>query len=723
MKRWMMALLAMTACDDAATDPPPDAGADAQVADADPPQVDATPGDAGLPVLDSAVPVDARSPADQAVACAPTVTIAEEQITWRWWDPGAPPTARLAAEVIDAACVRLTAITDAPWLEAIVDPAGGLRLTATGPLPSGRHTAQVSIAANGVTLDTVEVQVQRLTRPENGRPKVLVIGADGVRSDAFVFADTPELDHWAAHGAFTTDARTQLTANTVSGPGWTSILTGGEPANHGVMGNDDLAARNPGWPTFLARARGMGLSTAAACQWLPILTSIIEPDATDWRGTGNQTVVTAVAAGELRTADHDVMFVHLDDPDHEGHAIGFSVDVPEYLAAIERVDADTNRLIEAIFDRPTIAEEDWLFIFTTDHGGRGQGHGPRDAEHQTIPLIVAGPAADPARLGASASHVAVHATVMAHLGAPPSPDWRLDAPAVGLAKESACFDAIDEDADGAVDCADPDCACPCLGDCPGMPLPEPTCPTADAGMAIGEAAIEGDTTGAEQRMLDCGGAGPEHSFEWVAPAADRYTFNTIGSSYDTVLSLRTACAEASRQCNADLYANRREDVPLSVVSRVHADLEAGERVFVVVDGEGEAASGPFVVNIHGQRGACGDADLHSAVGDAVAQGNNAAAPTRFDDACATAARDHTLHWTAPEAGVWRFDTLGSAVDTVLWVLAPTCEGPARACNDDADGLQSALELALEAGERVTVVVAGFRGRAGDWQLNITSAGD
>ena len=30
-------------------------------------------------------------------------------------------------------------------------------------------------------------------------------------------------------------------------------------------------------------------------------------------------------------------------------------------------------------------------------------------------------------------HMAVHATVMTHLGVPPSPDWALNAPAVGLA--------------------------------------------------------------------------------------------------------------------------------------------------------------------------------------------------------------------------------------------------------------------------------------------------
>jgi hypothetical protein len=139
---------------------------------------------------------------------------------------------------------------------------------------------------------------------------------------------------------------------------------------------------------------------------------------------------------------------------------------------------------------------------------------------------------------------------------------------------------------------------------------------------------------------------------------------------------------------------------------------------VVIDGEGNAQSGAFVVNIHGQGAECGDTDLASAVGDAVAEGNNAEAPTRYPDACATAARDHTLRWVAPAAGTWRIDTIGSDFDTVLWVLDATCSGDARACNDDAMDLQSAIEVQLEADEEIRIVVAGFRGRNGAWRLNI-----
>ena len=44
--------------------------------------------------------------------------------------------------------------------------------------------------------------------------------------------------------------------------------------------------------------------------------------------------------------------------------------------------------------------------------------------------------------------------------------------------------------------------------------------------------------------------------------------------------------------------------------------------------------------------------------------------------------------------------------------------PGTACNDDADGLQSRLEVDVEAGDELILVVAGFNGNRGEHQLNI-----
>ena len=82
-------------------------------------------------------------------------------------------------------------------------------------------------------------------------------------------------------------------------------------------------------------------------------------------------------------------------------------------------------------------------------------------------------------------------------------------------------------------------------------------------------------------------------------------------------------------------------------------------------------------------------------------------------------RDHVILWTAPAAGTYRFDTVGSGLDTVLALYDPQCLEE-LACDDDSgEGFTSVVERRLDQGEQVAVVVGGFRGRNGLWQLNVT----
>ena len=56
------------------------------------------------------------------------------------------------------------------------------------------------------------------------RPKVLLIGIDGVRPDVLTGVPTPNLDGLIGSGAYT--AETTTTTPSVSGPSWSSMLTG-----------------------------------------------------------------------------------------------------------------------------------------------------------------------------------------------------------------------------------------------------------------------------------------------------------------------------------------------------------------------------------------------------------------------------------------------------------------------------------------------------------------
>jgi hypothetical protein len=82
------------------------------------------------------------------------------------------------------------------------------------------------------------------------------------------------------------------------------------------------------------------------------------------------------------------------------------------------------------------------------------------------------------------------------------------------------------------------------------------------------------------------------------------------------------------------------------------------------------------------------------------------------------ADDIGIHWVAPETGYYSIDTLGSSFDTVLGVVAASCDGTELACDDDgAQAPASEVLREFAAGEEVVFVVDGKSGDFGDVVLN------
>ncbi len=78
------------------------------------------------------------------------------------------------------------------------------------------------------------------------------------------------------------------------------------------------------------------------------------------------------------------MFLHYSQVDGAGRAVASPSD-PVYLASIGKVDALVGQVLDAVRQRPQFAEEDWLTIMVTDHGGNGTAHGG-----QTDTMIIFG---------------------------------------------------------------------------------------------------------------------------------------------------------------------------------------------------------------------------------------------------------------------------------------------------------------------------------------------
>jgi hypothetical protein len=373
----------------------------------------------------------------QCTPSADTKLISALFNTW-WWDGETNPMWTFDVGFFGGPC-EFGFEVDHDWLKVTHEEQKGILTIEllTEQLATGRHYGEVKVHPCSDEHNSIlEFDARIFKKPTtDAAAKVLVVGLDGVRPDALLLANTPTMDMLARHAAYSYKAHTQLTTKTKSGPGWSSVMTGVDADKHGVDSNlnETLEAHNTLYPSFLQRAHdALGTRTAAAAHWVPAL--LLTPDdALDAVALGDDKSVTMQMEAFLYEDDFDLHFVHLDDPDAAGHSNGFQVDNELYIEAIENSDTHIQTLIDGLLMRPSVDEEDWLIIVTTDHGGADFDHGGMDSANQTIFIIVAGATVIPGQLpDGEASHMDVHPTVMQFLGLKPKPDWNLDGKVRGL---------------------------------------------------------------------------------------------------------------------------------------------------------------------------------------------------------------------------------------------------------------------------------------------------
>lgn len=156
----------------------------------------------------------------------------------------------------------------------------------------------------------------------------------------------------------------------------------------------------------------------------------------------------------------------------------------------------------------------------------------------------------------------------------------------------------------------PDCALDCEGDldsCPAgmicVPLAPATqicmwpfeppgggeCPDVDLGSEF-PLHYAGDTTGLfDDEVGTCGGAGVDALLRWTAPRDAVYTFDTIGTAFDTVLFIHDGCPGTGLElaCNDDGQG---------LQSVVQVPMTIGQTVIIGVDSF-DGTVGPFNLNI------------------------------------------------------------------------------------------------------------------------------
>jgi predicted AlkP superfamily pyrophosphatase or phosphodiesterase len=263
-----------------------------------------------------------------------------------------------------------------------------------------------------------------------GVEHVVVIGVDGLSPEGIRRAKTPVLHRMMAEGASTLHARGVMP--TVSSPNWASMIMGAGPEQHGVLSNDwkpgDKAITptevGPGgiFPTVFGLLRQQKPSAKIGCfhDWGGF-GRLVEPGVCDKIAHPKGPVETTdKAIGFLKEERPSFLFIHLDHVDHAGHTFGHGT--PEYDTSIEEADRLIGLVLTAL--RDSGMADSSLVLVTSDHGGKGKGHGGSTMGEIEIPWILHGRGVVAGKeLPATVNTYDTAATVAHALGLAPPKCW------------------------------------------------------------------------------------------------------------------------------------------------------------------------------------------------------------------------------------------------------------------------------------------------------------
>lgn len=257
------------------------------------------------------------------------------------------------------------------------------------------------------------------TPAEDGKAKkVAFIGYDGCRSDALInslvsgaeggvteknansalnkILDAGGHIYHAYAGGIKGSATEQHTS---TAPGWSALTTRVRGQLNGIT--DNGMAKNINYKTFMLQAaEELGLRATFGASWQPHFTEnyvdeiqyvkdhpeipmtfqYVKDDA-----ALRDYLIDCVTVGSAN--EKDIIFGTLEGTDHAGHSTGFGNDNPDYIEGFLSEEQMALDILNAIESRPTYAQEDWLIVITTDHGGIGTSHGGQTLEERNTWVV------------------------------------------------------------------------------------------------------------------------------------------------------------------------------------------------------------------------------------------------------------------------------------------------------------------------------------------------
>jgi len=259
-------------------------------------------------------------------------------------------------------------------------------------------------------------------------PKVLVYMLDGARADVLEHVNHPvwqalKTNNWAEgyKAAWSVTAGNEPFVLPASAPNHAVIATGKLAKAHRVMDNKPEFYRNfsqsatPTWQERIGR-KFPDVRIVQAFSWRPDMMFMPESGRCAIV-CGNDVNNNLVLVEMLKRKDASaVMMVFDDAPDAGGHNGGYYPYTKLYLEKVKEAMQRFSDLLDAVKAQPTFAEDDWLIILCSDHGGIYTRHNIHGGQCNTVPLLYCGKKLPAGEIAGRPNNLGIAANVLRHMG-------------------------------------------------------------------------------------------------------------------------------------------------------------------------------------------------------------------------------------------------------------------------------------------------------------------
>ncbi|WP_243841419.1 alkaline phosphatase family protein [Mycobacterium sp. DL592] len=320
---------------------------------------------------------DAKQPATAAAARVPGAGAAQRRTTALLRDIGTTQ---------DQAPETVAAVDVVPALVRAPAPA------APAPTPAAPVTlANVVAFSASATSGRVRSASATTTLLSAQPTHVLLIGTDGTNLGKILADPVANSGFIDLMNQSVTGATSIVGHTTISGPSWTTILTGVWDNKSGVINNLFNPAPYDSWPTVfnLIEYNNPAIDTAVIADWKYINdignaggykadVNQFVAFTNSWADTDAQVVSNTIQMIQnTQAGDSNFIFSYQVQVDEAGHAYGGGS--PQYAQAVTNVSNNIADIMAAIDTWETANPgEKWTVIVTTDHGhqqSQGFGHG------------------------------------------------------------------------------------------------------------------------------------------------------------------------------------------------------------------------------------------------------------------------------------------------------------------------------------------------------------